>query len=123
MWGLPALFVGTYGTVVIGAAIGVLPLYSLIVLMALPFAIKASIYCIRFHSSPFDMVPANAATIMAHMFTGILLITSFGFTRLETAGIMYVASITAILAALIALALWSGEKREAAMAGVKKAMA
>ncbi len=123
MWGLPALFAGTYGTVVIGAAIGVLPLYSLIALMALPFAIKASVYCVRFHSSPFDMVPANAATIMAHMFTGILLITSFGFTRLETAGIVYVASITAILAALIALALWSGEKSEAAMAGVKKTMA
>jgi 1,4-dihydroxy-2-naphthoate octaprenyltransferase len=122
-WGVPALFVATYVTVVIGALVGLLPLYTLIVLLALPFAVKASMYCLRYHSRPFDMVPANASTIMAHMFTGILLVMGFGFTILEGAGIGYVALALGVVAAVIAFLYWSNEKKEAAMAGVKKTMA
>ena len=122
-WGVPALFVATYATVVIGALVGLLPVYTLIALLALPFAVKASMYCLRYHSRPFDMVPANASTIMAHMFTGILLVMGFGFTRLESAGIGYVVLALGIVAAVIAFIYWSNGKKEAAMAGAKKTVA
>lgn len=120
-WGVPPLFAATYATVVVGAFIGMLPLYTLIVLLALPFAVKASICCLKFHSKPFEMVPANASTIMAHLFTGILLILGFGFTRLESAGIGYVALALGVVAAVIAFIYWSNGKKEASMAGAKNA--
>jgi len=122
-WGVPALFFATYLTVIIGAAVGLLPLYTLVALLALPFAIKASRYCLRYHSRPFEMIPANASTILAHMFTGVLLIMGFGFTRLESAGIGYVALALGIVAAIIVFLYWSNEKKEAAMAGAKNTIA
>ena len=123
VWGVHLLFLFTFLAVVIGAFVGLLPLYVLVALLAAPFAIKASLYCARFHSSSFDMVPANAATIMTHMFTGILLVAGFGFTKLESVGLGYVALVVAILAAMIGFIYWSSSRKEAAMAGVKRAMA
>jgi 1,4-dihydroxy-2-naphthoate octaprenyltransferase len=122
-WGVPALFVATYATVVVGVLVALLPLYALIALLALPFAVKASVYCLRYHSRPFDMVPANASTIMAHMFTGVLLVMGFGFTRLERVGTGYVALALGVIAAVIAFIYWSNEKKEAAMAAAKNTVA
>jgi len=122
-WGVPALFTATYATVAIGVLVGLLPLYTLIVLLALPFAVKASMYCLKYHSRPSDMAPANASTIMAHLFTGILLVMGFGFIRLESAGIGYVALALGVIAAVIAFLYWSSGKKEAAMAGAKNAVA
>jgi len=120
--GVPALFAMTYAIIIAGTMAGLLPLYALVALLALPFAIKASLYCLRFHSRPFEMVPANASTIMAHMFTGILLTMGFGFISLESAGIGYVVLASGIIAAIIAFLYLSNEKKEAAMSGVKKSM-
>ncbi len=123
MLGVPILFAITFGVIITGVAVSLLPVYTLVALLAVPFGVKASRYCARFHSSSFEMVPANAATIMAHMFTGILLICGFGFTKLEAVGTAYVAIGIIVLVALISFLYWSSGKKEAAMANIKKTVA
>ena len=117
-WGVPSLFAATYLSIVIWVMTGILPVQTLATLLSLPFAFKASVYCIRYPSSPLDMVPANAATILAHMFAGILINIGFAFARVENISI--IAMTTAILAAMIFLIYYSNTKKEQAMVRVRK---
>jgi len=117
-WGVPALFAATYLSIVIGVLTGAMPMQTLVALIAIPFALKASLYCIRFYSSPLEMVPANASTILAHMFTGILLIVGFALVKVDNLTIT--VSTTAILAALVFFIYWSTTMKERAMAGIRR---
>lgn len=53
-----------------------LPVWSLIVLLSLPLAVKAVRGVWKEHSNPHGIVPAQASTIMFQMISGILLILS-----------------------------------------------
>lgn len=122
-WGVPAMFAAAFVTIILGALTGLFPPYTLIALLAVPFGIKASRYTARFYQSSFDMAPGNAATILGHMFTGILLIGGFASAKLETAGTGYVVLAIVILAAAVVFIYWSTSRRDAALAGIKNAMA
>ncbi|MEW6455415.1 MAG: 1,4-dihydroxy-2-naphthoate octaprenyltransferase [Acidobacteriota bacterium] len=69
----------TYIIVLIFSLFGKIPLASIIALSTIPLGIKTIQYAIKYHSSPIDLIPANAMTILSHMFTGILLGLSFLF--------------------------------------------
>jgi 1,4-dihydroxy-2-naphthoate octaprenyltransferase len=71
--GFMVMIVGAYGALAIALFYGILPAYASISFLTVPFAIKAMIYAARHHSSSFDLVPANVLTIIAHLFTGLLL--------------------------------------------------
>lgn len=71
--GYAALMFGTYAAILIAALLNITPVYTLLALVTLPLAVKSVRHARQFHSSPFQLVPSNALTIVCHLFTGIML--------------------------------------------------
>ena len=67
----------TYFTVVLSVVTDALPPISLIALLTFPLALKSIKVVQQYYDNTIKLVPANASTIMNHLFTGILLILSF----------------------------------------------
>lgn len=67
----------TYLIVVIGVITDTLPPVSLIALLTLPLALKSIRVAQEHYDDSIKLVPANASTIMNHLFTGLLLVISF----------------------------------------------
>ena len=86
-----------YLTIGVGAAIGVLPLAALLGLITLPVAVRAILYARKYHSSSFDLVPANALTVTSHLATGLLLTLGFAWGALAAQGLTYVVIILGIV--------------------------
>lgn len=72
----------TYLIVVLGVVSDTLPPVSLIALLTLPLAFKSIKIAQQNYDDSIKLVPANASTIMNHLFTGLLLIISFFLDRL-----------------------------------------
>lgn len=72
----------TYFIVVVGVVTDTLPPISLIALLTLPLAFKSIKIAQAHYDDSIKLVPANASTIMNHLFTGLLLIISFFLDRI-----------------------------------------
>jgi 1,4-dihydroxy-2-naphthoate octaprenyltransferase len=66
-----------YVLIVTGVTTGVMPLLALISLASIPLFIKAQLRLKTYHSQPRELVPANAATILNHLATGLLLTVAY----------------------------------------------
>ena len=75
--GFIAIIALTYISILLGVATSVLPPFTLIAFLALPFSVKAVQFTRKFHSSPRELVPANATTILSHYFVGLLLVLGY----------------------------------------------
>ena len=71
----------TYLIVVLGVVTNTLPPISLIAMLTLPLAFKSIKIAQANYEDSLKLVPANASTIMNHLFTGLLLIISFLLNR------------------------------------------
>ncbi|NOZ61211.1 MAG: 1,4-dihydroxy-2-naphthoate octaprenyltransferase [Calditrichaeota bacterium] len=72
----------TYLVVIVGVAVDFLPPMALISLLTLPLALKAIKVAQANYDDSLKLVPANASTIMNHLFTGLLLTIAFFIDRL-----------------------------------------
>jgi len=72
-WGYYALLALAYLPVIGGAAGGVLPPWALLGLGGLPLALRAASILHRHYAESAALLPAQAATIQAHLVTGLLL--------------------------------------------------
>lgn len=72
-YGYVAIMGLTYLSIIVGVSTGVLTPYALIALLTLPKAIKAIQTARAYHSQSDKLVPANAATVVVHLTTGLLL--------------------------------------------------
>lgn len=72
-YGYLAMMSGVYVSLGLSVLGGILPFSTLIGFVTLPLAVKAIKYALKHHSSSFDLVPANVATIICHLFTSLLL--------------------------------------------------
>ncbi len=72
----------TYLIVAVGVVTDTLPPISLIALLTLPLAFKAIQIAQVNYDDSLKLAPANASTIMNHLFTGLLLIISFVLDRI-----------------------------------------
>ena len=80
----PIFIFGPYVWVVVMVILGLMPLFSLLILIpAVLYALKANRFAKMFYNEPGKMIPASAMTIMSHMFTGILLVISYLITSLS----------------------------------------
>jgi 1,4-dihydroxy-2-naphthoate octaprenyltransferase len=99
------LMFGTYGVILLGALLNIMPLYSSVAFITIPLAVKSVQHARQFHSSPFQLVPSNALTIVVHLFTGILLSLGYllsAFALLST-GFLIILGILGVCIALIFL--------------------
>lgn len=72
------LIIGTYVAIALGIVFSFLPLFCLISFITLPlFAIPAMKSAHKNYLNTPKLIPAQAMTIMTHLFTGILLIAGF----------------------------------------------
>lgn len=72
----------TYGIVVVGVVSDTLPPICLSALLTLPLAFKSIKIAQAHYNDSIKLAPANASTIMNHLFTGLLLIISFFLDRI-----------------------------------------
>jgi 1,4-dihydroxy-2-naphthoate octaprenyltransferase len=116
------IMVGVYLSIGVGVATGVLPLTTLLGLITLPLAIRAIQYARRHHSSPFDLVPANALTVTGHLATGLLLTLAFAWEALGAQGIAYVVILGAIFVGFVVLMYRYIERQKDIFLGLKQAV-
>ena len=55
------------------AASGLMPLWALLALLPAPMTVRAIATALRYHDDPPRLLPANVATIVVHLATGVLL--------------------------------------------------
>lgn len=68
-----AVTLGAYVPIVAGAAARIMPAWTLLGLVPLPLAARAIATAASSHEDPKRMAPANAATILCHLATGVAL--------------------------------------------------
>jgi len=71
--GYAVLIVAAYLSIVLGVALGIMPVATLIALLTIPMAWSAFKTLRRHHGYPYRLIPANAYTVFLHFFTGLLL--------------------------------------------------
>jgi 1,4-dihydroxy-2-naphthoate octaprenyltransferase len=76
-FGVPAVFVVTYASIVAAVAYALAPAWCLLGLLSAPLAVGASAVILQYYGQPKRLVPASAMTIGAHALTGILLILGY----------------------------------------------
>jgi len=86
--GYAAIIFCAYASVSLSVLLGITPAYTLVALIPLPLALRSVQHALKFHSEPFKLVPSNAATIVLHLLTSLLislgyLLDRFTFGSLE----------------------------------------
>ena len=73
-----AVMMGTaYLSILVGVALGVMPLATLLGLLTVPMAWNAFKALRKHHGYAYRLIPANATTVFAHLFTGLLLVAGY----------------------------------------------
>jgi 1,4-dihydroxy-2-naphthoate octaprenyltransferase len=72
-YGVPLLYVATYGSIIAAVGAGLAPEWCLIGLLSAPLGAGATVVDLKFHDQPRRVVPASPMTIAAHGLTAILL--------------------------------------------------
>ncbi len=75
--GYQFLIAAVYLIVLAGVVLGILPWPTLIALGTLPLAWRAVQGLRRYHSHPYRLIPSNANTVFAHLYTGLLLFAGY----------------------------------------------
>lgn len=75
--GYIALIIFVYLSIVISVILGIMPVWSLAVLITLPLAIKAVKTAGTYYDQPDKLSPANAATIQLHLSIGLILAITY----------------------------------------------
>ncbi|MFQ6093256.1 MAG: 1,4-dihydroxy-2-naphthoate octaprenyltransferase [bacterium] len=89
--GYVVLIMGAYLSILAGVVTGVLAPVALAGLATLPLSVRAIHYARRHYAKSFDLVPANALTIIAHLATGLLLTLAYSWIGFGAQGRGYVA--------------------------------
>ena len=80
--GYAVLIVAAYLTIIVGAALGIMPLATLIGLLTIPMAWSAFKTLRRHHGYAYRLIPANGNTVLLHLRTGLLLSVGYLVTGL-----------------------------------------
>jgi 1,4-dihydroxy-2-naphthoate octaprenyltransferase len=79
------ILAATYLIIVAGVVSGIMPPTTLVALLTLPMGWKAFRMLRQYHSHPYRLIPANASTVFAHLYTSLLL-----FVGYVVAGVLHI---------------------------------
>jgi 1,4-dihydroxy-2-naphthoate polyprenyltransferase len=82
VWAYILIVAGAYASILVGVALGIFPIASLLGMLTLPLALQAMRRLKRYHSDTPELVPALAATVQLHLATGTLLLLGYLVARL-----------------------------------------
>ncbi len=71
------LMFSTYAAILLGVLFSLMPAFTLISFLTMPFAIKAVFVARKHYEDPRKLIPANAGTILVHLLTGLLLCIAY----------------------------------------------
>jgi 1,4-dihydroxy-2-naphthoate octaprenyltransferase len=80
-YGYITLIALTYAAIAAFVAFGGLPAWALLGLLTLPLAVKAAAVLMRHYREPYQLIPANALTIVVHFATAVLLSAGLALGR------------------------------------------
>jgi len=95
--GYALMIIVTYASIILSVATRVMPVQTLLGLLTLPLAVRAVKYALAFHSQTMNLVPANAATINIHLYTGAMLVAGYLISIAPANTQLIFAAITAIV--------------------------
>ena len=76
-----AILIGAaYLSILVGVALGVMPVATLLGLLTIPMVWRAYKALRRHHAYAYRLIPANATTVFAHLYTGLLLTAGYVVT-------------------------------------------
>ncbi len=75
IYGLLMFF--TYAVILLGVSLSLMPVLTLLSFLTAPLAIRAVYVARRNYGDPRKLIPANATTVLVHLFTGLLLCISY----------------------------------------------
>ena len=75
--GYAVLMGAAYVFILVGVALGVMPIATLLGLLTIPMAWNAFKTLRRHHGYPYRLIPANATTVFVHLFTGLLIVAGY----------------------------------------------
>ncbi len=116
------IMVGSYVALGAGVASGLLPLVALVALITVPISLRAVLYARKYHSSSFDLVPANALTINTHLTTGLLLTLAYAWAGWGTHGLGYLVGVGLAAAGFAAYMYWYVERQKNIFFSLKQAL-
>jgi 1,4-dihydroxy-2-naphthoate octaprenyltransferase len=119
-YGYLLMMLGTYTSIALGVLIGILPIYTLVGLVTIPLTVKAVKQALKYHSSPFDLIPANIATITCHLFTSLLLSLGYLIQGFGSQNILYTVLIGSAFTAFTVMSYRGMEKQKDIFLGLKK---
>ena len=119
-YGYIFLMLGTYVSIALGYLGGILPVYTLIGFITLPLTVKAIKHTLQHHSNSFDLVPANVATIVCHLFTSLLLSLAYLIGGFGISNVGYVVLIGGAYTVFTVMAYRGMEKQKNIFLGLKK---
>jgi len=94
--GYAAIVSSAYVSVLLSVLLGITPVYTLLALMPLPLAAESVRHALKFHSEPFKLVASNAATIVLHLVTSLLLSLGYLLDRFMFGSLEYFLVIIAV---------------------------
>lgn len=71
------LMFSTYGVILLGVSLSLMPVLALLSFLTAPLAIRAVHVARRNYGDPRKLIPANAGTVLVHLFTGVLLCIAY----------------------------------------------
>ncbi len=74
-----------FGTIVVGVALGLLPIPALLTLLAVPLAGRVRDGLNRYYEQPYGLMAVMAVNIRVHLYVGILLLAAYGVVILAAA--------------------------------------
>jgi len=120
--GYMALLGATYLAILAGVVAGVFPRAALLGLITLPASLRAIQYARKHYARSFDLVPANALTIVTHLATGLLLTLAYAWEGFGLRGIGYIAALGAGFAGFVLYMYRHVERQKDIFLGLKQAI-
>jgi len=71
------LMFSTYAAILLGVSLSLMPVLTLLSFLTAPLAIRAVYVARRNYGDPRKLIPANAGTVLVHLFTGLLLCIAY----------------------------------------------
>lgn len=99
---------------------GILPPVALLGLIAFPISLRAIQYAMKHYASSFDLVPANALTVVSHLATGLLLTLAFAWEGFGRQGLGYIVVLGIVFAIFVAYWYRYIEKQKDIFFGLKQ---
>jgi len=106
VYGYVALMMAVYVAIFLSVLLGITPDFALIGFATLPFAITGVRCSLMHRSNPPSLVPANAATILCHFLTGLLLSSAYLIESFVWLGWSYLTLIAGINILAVTYLYW-----------------